>query len=145
MAAGLNVAMGHDCVMDPWYGMGSGDMLEVAHMGLHVAQMTSQAGIRRCFEAVTTNAAKLMHLPRYGIEAGAGTSGETAARSFGIAAQQQLLGFAALSLRTAESAARYSASTSSCTRRQLAICPITAPPSSQCGFSVISNHRKRPP
>ena len=43
MAAGVNVAFGHDCVMDPWYGMGSGDMLEVAHMGLHVAQMTSQA------------------------------------------------------------------------------------------------------
>jgi cytosine deaminase len=58
MAAGVNVAFGHDCVMDPWYGMGSGDMLEVAHMGLHVAQMTSQAGIRQCFEAVTTNAAR---------------------------------------------------------------------------------------
>jgi cytosine/creatinine deaminase len=56
--------------MDPWYPMGSGDMLEVAHMGLHVAQMTGQAGIRACFEAVTTNAAAIMHLPRYGLEAG---------------------------------------------------------------------------
>jgi cytosine/creatinine deaminase len=63
MAAGVNVAFGHDCVMDPWYGMGSGDMLEVAHMGLHVAQMTSQKGVRACFDAVTTNAAKMMHLP----------------------------------------------------------------------------------
>jgi hypothetical protein len=62
MAAGVNVAFGHDCVMDPWYGMGSGDMLEVAHMGLHVAQMTSQKGIRACFDAVTVNAAKVMHL-----------------------------------------------------------------------------------
>jgi cytosine deaminase len=43
LAAGVAVAFGHDCVMDPWYGMGSGDMLEVAHMGLHVAQMTGQA------------------------------------------------------------------------------------------------------
>jgi len=74
MAAGVNVAFGHDCVMDPWYGMGSGDMLEVAHMGLHVAQMTSQAGIRRCFEAVTTNAAKVFHLPNYGLEAGCDAS-----------------------------------------------------------------------
>ena len=74
MAAGVNVAFGHDCVMDPWYGMGSGDMLEVAHMGLHVAQMTSQAGIRACFDAVTTNAAKVMHLKRYGIEAGCDAS-----------------------------------------------------------------------
>jgi hypothetical protein len=56
MAAGVNVAFGHDCVMDPWYGMGSGDMLEVAHMGLHVAQMTSQKGIRACYDAVTVNA-----------------------------------------------------------------------------------------
>ena len=36
MAAGVNVAFGHDCVMDPWYALGSGDMLEVAAMGLHV-------------------------------------------------------------------------------------------------------------
>ncbi|MET3516498.1 cytosine deaminase [Pseudacidovorax sp. 1753] len=74
MAAGVNVAFGHDCVMDPWYGMGSGDMLEVAHMGLHVAQMTSQAGIQQCFEAVTANAARLMHLPGYGIAAGCDAS-----------------------------------------------------------------------
>ena len=74
MAAGVNVAFGHDCVMDPWYGMGSGDMLEVAHMGLHVAQMTSQAGIRQCFDAVTVNAAKVMHLPNYGIAAGCDAS-----------------------------------------------------------------------
>jgi len=74
MAAGVTVAFGHDCVMDPWYGMGSGDMLEVAHMGLHVAQMTSQAGIRRCFEAVTRNAAKVLHLTNYGLEAGCDAS-----------------------------------------------------------------------
>ncbi|MBK6007876.1 amidohydrolase family protein [Ramlibacter ginsenosidimutans] len=74
MAAGVNVAFGHDCVMDPWYGMGSGDMLEVAHMGLHVAQMTSQAGIRACFDAVTTNAAKVMHLQGYGLEPGCDAS-----------------------------------------------------------------------
>jgi cytosine/creatinine deaminase len=70
MAAGVTVAFGHDCVMDPWYGMGSGDMLEVAHMGLHVAQMTSRAGIRACYDAVTTNAASIMHLPRYGLAPG---------------------------------------------------------------------------
>ncbi len=74
MAAGVNVAFGHDCVMDPWYGMGSADMLEVAHMGLHVAQMTSQNGIRACFDAVTVNAARVMHLQGYGIEAGCDAS-----------------------------------------------------------------------
>ena len=74
MAAGVNVAFGHDCVMDPWYGMGSGDMLEVAHMGLHVAQMTSQKGIKQCFDAVTTNAAKVMHLKCYGLNVGCDAS-----------------------------------------------------------------------
>jgi cytosine/creatinine deaminase len=74
LAAGVNVAFGHDCVMDPWYGMGSGDMLEVAHMGLHVAQMTSQEGIRACYDAVTINAAKVMHLPGYGLEPGCDAS-----------------------------------------------------------------------
>ncbi|MDP2817093.1 MAG: amidohydrolase family protein [Polaromonas sp.] len=74
MAAGVNVAFGHDCVMDPWYGMGSGDMLEVAHMGLHVAQMTSQKGIRQCFDAVTVNAAQVMHLQGYGLEVGCDAS-----------------------------------------------------------------------
>jgi len=46
LAAGLTVAFGQVCVMDPWYSLGSGDLLEVASMGLHVAQMTSQAAMR---------------------------------------------------------------------------------------------------
>ncbi len=70
MAAGVNVAFGHDCVMDPWYALGSADMLEVAHMGLHVAQMTSRAQMRACFDAVTVNAAKVMGLEGYGIAVG---------------------------------------------------------------------------
>jgi cytosine deaminase len=70
MAAGINVAFGHDCVMDPWYALGSADMLEVAAMGLHVAQMTSREGMRACFDAVTTNAAGILHLDGYGIAAG---------------------------------------------------------------------------
>jgi cytosine deaminase len=70
LAAGINVAFGHDCVMDPWYSLGSGDMLEVAHMGLHVAQMTSQAAMRQCFDAVTVNAAQVMGLENYGLAVG---------------------------------------------------------------------------
>jgi cytosine deaminase len=70
LAAGINVAFGHDCVMDPWYSLGSGDMLEVAHMGLHVAQMTGQAAMRQCFDAVTVNAARVMGLENYGLAPG---------------------------------------------------------------------------
>jgi len=67
LAAGIPVAFGHDCVMDPWYSLGSGDMLEVAHMGLHVAQMTSQDAMRACFRAVTETPAAILGLEGYGI------------------------------------------------------------------------------
>lgn len=70
MAAGVNVVFGHDCVMDPWYPLGSHDMLEVASMGLHVAQMTGVAAMRACFDAVTVNAAKALGLADYGIGPG---------------------------------------------------------------------------
>jgi cytosine/creatinine deaminase len=70
LAAGINVGFGHDCVMDPWYALGSGDMLEVAAMGLHVAQMTSQAQMRACFDAVTVNGAKILGLDDHGLEVG---------------------------------------------------------------------------
>ncbi|WP_454712388.1 amidohydrolase family protein [Cupriavidus nantongensis] len=70
MAAGVPVAFGHDCVMDPWYGLGSGDMLEVAHMGLHVAQMTGQEAMRACFDAVTAAPARILGLDGYGLAPG---------------------------------------------------------------------------
>ncbi len=70
LAAGVNVGFGHDCVMDPWYALGSGDMLEVAAMGLHVAQMTSQQGMRQCFDAVTVNNARVLGLQGYGLAPG---------------------------------------------------------------------------
>ena len=71
MAAGLTVAFGHDCVLDPWYSGGSADMLEAAHMGLHVGQMTSQTAMRQCFDAVTVHPAKLLGLQGYGLVPGA--------------------------------------------------------------------------
>jgi cytosine deaminase len=70
MAAGVTVGFGHDCVMDPWYGLGSADMLEVASMGLHVAQMTSQDGMRACFDAVTSHNARILGLDGYGLAPG---------------------------------------------------------------------------
>lgn len=70
LAAGIPVAFGQDCTMDPWYSLGSGDMLEVAHMGLHVAQMTGQSAMRDCFAAVTTTPAQILGLEHYGLEVG---------------------------------------------------------------------------
>lgn len=70
LAAGVDVAFGHDCVLDPWYGMGSGDMLEVAHMGLHVAQMTGVEAMHQCFLAVTETPARILGLEGYGLAPG---------------------------------------------------------------------------
>lgn len=70
IAAGIDVAFGHDCVMDPWYSLGSGDMLEVAHMGLHVAQMTGQQAMHQCFLAVTAAPARILGLDGYGLDVG---------------------------------------------------------------------------
>lgn len=70
MAAGINVSLGQDCMMDPWYSMGSADMLEVAHMAVHVAPMTSRDGMRALFDAVTVNSAKAIGLDGYGLAPG---------------------------------------------------------------------------
>jgi cytosine deaminase len=70
MAAGLTVAFGQDDMMDPWYSLGCADMLDVANMGLHVAQMTSQKAMRQCFDAITTNPARILQVQGYGIEKG---------------------------------------------------------------------------
>jgi cytosine deaminase len=70
LTAGIDVAFGHDCVMDPWYSLGSADMLEVAHMGLHVAQMTGIDAMLAAFDAVTANAARIIGLEGYGIAPG---------------------------------------------------------------------------
>ena len=68
--AGVKVAFGHDCVMDPWYSLGSADMLEVASMGLHVAQMTGVEQMKSCFRAVTEIPAAILGLEDYGLEKG---------------------------------------------------------------------------
>jgi len=70
LATGINVSFGHDCVMDPWYSLGSHDMLEVAHMGLHVAQMTGTEEMKQIFGAVTINGAKTLGLTEYGLAPG---------------------------------------------------------------------------
>lgn len=70
MEAGLNVSFGHDCVMDPWYSMGSGDMLEVGHMAIHVAQMAGVDDKKKIFDALTINSARTMGLEGYGLEKG---------------------------------------------------------------------------
>ena len=67
---GIALAFGQDCVLDPWYPLGAADMLDVAFMGLHVAQMTSPEDMRRCYDFVTAEPAPIMGLKGYGLSKG---------------------------------------------------------------------------
>ena len=69
-AYGVPVALGQDCVMDPWYGLGAADMLDVAYMAVHAVPMTSREAIRWTFDAVTEIPARVMGLEGYGLEIG---------------------------------------------------------------------------
>jgi cytosine deaminase len=62
-AAGINVACGHDSIMDPWYPLGRGSMLDALSMLVHVAQMTGRGELFRAWEMVTTNAARAAEVP----------------------------------------------------------------------------------
>ena len=73
-AMGIRVGWGQDCVLDPWYSLGTADMLDVAFMGLHVAQMTHPDEMARCFTMVTETNAAIMGLDDYGLRVGAKAS-----------------------------------------------------------------------
>jgi len=70
-AMGIPVGWGQDCVRDPWYSLGTADMLDVAFMGLHVGQMTAPEEMRRCFDMVTEVNAAIIGLEGYGLAEGA--------------------------------------------------------------------------
>ncbi len=70
LARGVNVSIGHDSIMDPWYSMGKGSMLQAANLLMHTAHMNGAAQIPQLFDMITDNSAKLMHLDNYGIEKG---------------------------------------------------------------------------
>lgn len=70
LAMGIRVGWGQDCVLDPWYSLGTADMLDVAFMGLHVAQMSSPADMARCFDMVTNVNAAIMGLDHLGLAVG---------------------------------------------------------------------------
>ena len=69
--SGLNVSLGHDCIQDPWYSLGTGNLLAVAEMAVHVCQMTGQDEIDACFDMVTCHGALTLNLQAdYGIAEG---------------------------------------------------------------------------
>ncbi|WP_108659485.1 cytosine deaminase [Acuticoccus kandeliae] len=70
LAAGCLVAMGHDSVLDPWYPLGRGDMLDVAFMAVHASHMSSRSAIPQTFACVSEMPAEIMGLEGYGLAPG---------------------------------------------------------------------------
>lgn len=71
LARGVNVSIGHDSIMDPWYPMGKGSMLQAANLLMHTAHMSGYSQIPQLLDMITTNSAKTMHIEdEYGIEVG---------------------------------------------------------------------------
>lgn len=69
--AGINVCFGHDDICDPWYPMGTGNMLQVLQMGIHVCQLMGYDQIVNSIDLITKNSAKTMHVEDdYGIKEG---------------------------------------------------------------------------
>ena len=69
--AGLNVCFGHDDIFDPWYPLGTGNMLQVLHMGIHASQLMGYDQIVDSIDMITVNSAKTLQIEaHYGIEAG---------------------------------------------------------------------------
>ncbi len=71
LAAGVNVALGHDSIMDPWFPLGKGDMLAAAQLALFLCHMSGYEEIQDVLDLITLNAAKTLRIQdRYGIEEG---------------------------------------------------------------------------
>lgn len=70
LEAGINVCFGHDDVFDPWYPLGTANMLQVLHMGLHVCQMIGYQQIDEGLKLITDNSARTFGVKEYGIEEG---------------------------------------------------------------------------
>jgi cytosine deaminase len=69
-AAGVNVCIGHDSVMDPWYPLGYGDPLQAAFVLAHYGQMSGAGELRRLIERITDNPARALGLDGYGLRQG---------------------------------------------------------------------------
>jgi len=70
LTAGVNVCVGHDSVMDPWYPLGYGDPLQAAFVLAHYGQMSGHDELRTLIDMITTNPALALGLEGYGLEPG---------------------------------------------------------------------------
>jgi len=71
LANNINVCFGHDDVFDPWYPLGTANMLQVLHMGLHVCQIMGYDQINQGLDLISYKSARTLNIQdNYGIEEG---------------------------------------------------------------------------
>jgi cytosine deaminase len=70
LAAGVNVAIGHDSVMDPWYPLGYGDPVQAAFVLAHLGHMSGAQELPYLLEMVTTNPARALGVDAGGVRVG---------------------------------------------------------------------------
>ena len=70
LEAGLLVSFGQDCVSDTFYPLGSADMLQVANVTAHAAQMSLPDEIKKVYDMITGDAAAVIGLEDYGLKVG---------------------------------------------------------------------------
>ncbi|MDQ0916915.1 cytosine deaminase [Paenibacillus sp. V4I5] len=68
--AGVNVSIAHDDIQTPFYPLGTGNMLQAAHIAAHLAHMTGREEVAELVRMITTRAANTLQLQEYGLEVG---------------------------------------------------------------------------
>ncbi len=71
LADGVNVSLGNDVIMDPWYPMGKADLVDAAHLALHFTYMSGREEILEMLRLATERGARTLGVEdEYGIEEG---------------------------------------------------------------------------
>jgi cytosine/creatinine deaminase len=71
LAAGVNVSLGNDVIIDPWYPMGKADLIDAAHLALHFTYMSGREEITEMLRVATERGARTLGVEdEYGIEEG---------------------------------------------------------------------------
>jgi cytosine deaminase len=71
LAADVNVSLGNDVIMDPWYSLGKADLLEAASLALHFTYMSGRDEIEEILRCATERGARTLGLDdELGLEEG---------------------------------------------------------------------------
>jgi cytosine deaminase len=71
LAAGVNVSLGNDVIMDPWYSLGKADLVDAAHLAMHFTYMSGREEIAEMLRCATERGARTLGVEdQYGIEEG---------------------------------------------------------------------------